>query len=84
MLAVSVDSSAPDVAFREMLRSHNDALLKGIVEGRPLFQECSGPAISPEEDLQALQNGGQRIFRPRFDHANQPASQTLDGQQGQP
>jgi hypothetical protein len=83
MLAVSVESSAPDVPFREMLRSHNAVLLKRIVEGRPIFQECSGPAISPEEDLQAFQNDGQRIFRPRFDYANQPASQTPDGQQGQ-
>lgn len=67
MLAESVESSAPDVQFRGMLRWHNAALLKRIVVGRPLFQEFSGPALPRAEDLDALQGAGRRIFRARFD-----------------
>jgi hypothetical protein len=75
ILAELVQGSAPDVPLREMLRSHNSVLLKRIVEGRPLFQECSGPALSREADLDALERAGQRIFRPRFDEAKQQVSQ---------
>jgi hypothetical protein len=82
MLVESVQRNAPDVPFREMLRSHNSALLKHIVEGRPLFQECSGPALSCEADLDALQSAGRRIFRARFDEASRQASQTATGQHG--
>jgi hypothetical protein len=67
LLAELVESDAPDIRFQGMLRSQNTALLKHIVEGWPLFQELSGPSLSHEEDLDALQRAGQQIFRARFD-----------------
>jgi hypothetical protein len=70
MLVQSIEGTTPGVRFREMLRSHNTALLKRIIEARPLFQEVSEPTLSREADLNALQGAGQQIFRPPFNHAN--------------
>jgi hypothetical protein len=62
MLAEWVQRNATDLPFREMLRSHNSGLLTRIVVGRPVFQECSGPALSPEADVDALLRTVHGIF----------------------
>jgi hypothetical protein len=67
MLADAVEQSSPDVGFRQMIRTRNAALLKRIVEGRPLFQENAGPALSRDADLEALERAGRQIFRTRVE-----------------
>jgi hypothetical protein len=67
MLADEVEQNSPDVGFRKMIRTRNAALLKRIVEGRPLFQECAGPALSRDADLEALDRASSRIFRARVE-----------------
>jgi hypothetical protein len=79
MLADLIAEQAPDVPFGEMLRSHNAALLKFIVESRPVHQECAGPALSRDADADAVQRPARRIFRPRIDPASLPADEQPTG-----
>jgi hypothetical protein len=72
-LADSVRQSAPDISFLEMIGTRNSALLTHLIESRPLFQECSGPTLSHEGDLDALTRAGRVIFseairRCEFEH----------------
>lgn len=67
ILADAVEQNSPDLDLRNMIRTRNSALLRRIVEGRPLFQECAGPALSRDADLEALERAGSRIFRPRVE-----------------
>jgi hypothetical protein len=69
MLADAVEQNSPDVRFQQMIRTRNAALLKRIVEGLPLFQECAGPALSHDADLEALERAGRQIFRTRVQAA---------------
>jgi hypothetical protein len=69
MLADAVEQNSPDVRFQQMIRTRNAALVKRIVEGLTLFQECAGPALSHDADLEALERAGRRIFRTRVQGA---------------
>ena len=65
MLADSVEQNSLNLDFRNMIRTRNAALLNRILEGRPLFQECTGPTLSCDADLEALDRAGSLIFRSR-------------------
>lgn len=67
MLADAVERNSPDLDFRNMIGTRNAALLRRIVEGRPLFQECDGPALSRDADLEALNRASSRLFRARVE-----------------
>jgi hypothetical protein len=65
-LAQMVWREAPDVPLNDLLRVRNASLLARIIAVRPLFQECSGPALSREQDLQALSAPWPDKIRSRF------------------
>lgn len=69
MLADSVEQNSLNLDFRNMIRTRNAALLNRILEGRPLFQECTGPTLSCDADLEALDRAGSLIFRSRVERA---------------
>jgi hypothetical protein len=64
-----------------MIRICNAGLLKQMVHNRPLFQECSGPALSREQDSAELNQLSAAIFQSRVkstDQQGRPAIKPVD------